>query len=190
MRAHASEEDGEVQRGRSQVAPGDSRSVDTSEVTGSNPGPRITWPKIVWGERLGREGSPYLKRWVFDFGAFSIRLHHWLRSDDTRAPHDHEWDFVSILLAGKVVDRTPRGTGGYIDGEPSSWLDATRTRGVPQFFTAEHRHCVVVGAGGAWTLLLTGNHRREWGFWTPRRDGSGTVRFRKRNKYFREHGHH
>lgn len=37
--------------------------------------------------------------------------------------------------------------------------------------------------GGCWTVLLTGPEKRVWGFWV-------NGKFRKRNKYFYEHGHH
>jgi hypothetical protein len=192
MQAHASEAEGKAQGFRRQVAPDVGSPVDISEAEGSSPPLRVTWPKFTWRDQVGKPGSPYLVRWVLDFTAFSIRLHHWIGSDDVRHPHDHAWDFVSVLLCGSMTDRAPGPTGGYIEGEPTSWRDKERRQFVPEFFHAEHRHSAVVGPAGAWTLLLTGHDRREWGFWTPRRGGSdkGTVRFRRRNKYFREHGHH
>lgn len=147
---------------------------------------------LTWAERLGEDGNPYLVRWVLRLGRWSIRLHRWQASDDLRAPHDHEWDFWSVLLAGFAWDRRPGTTGGYVAGDPASWNDTARRWLVPEFFPAEHRHSLVVGPRGAWTLLLTAPRRREWGFWLPRRGGplAGVVRFVRRNKYFRAHGHH
>lgn len=125
--------------------------------------------KIIWREALGKTGCPYVIRWAIVTRWFSVRLHHWLRSDDLRHPHDHAWWFWSFVLWGRVWDRT---LGG--DRE-RRWLSLSR-------FGPEHQHSVVVHRP-AWTLLLTGPERREWGYWV---DG----KFRRRNKYFFEHGHH
>ena len=166
------------------------RSLHMLKVGGSNPlraGHFRLIPHCIWGQYLGEKTAPYLRRWVIDFGRFSIRLHHWLASDDLRAPHDHAWDFTSILLAGSLIDRTPGASGGYSHAEPVT--DTPRTRWSLTRYDAAHRHSVVVGPAGAWTLLLCGPEKREWGFWTARKD-NGVVRFRHRNKYFREHGHH
>lgn len=125
--------------------------------------------KLMFREKLGNKESPYLVRWVLDFGRFSIRLHHWLSSDDTRNFHDHEWDFVSVVLFGKMVDRTAEG-------------DTIRPMFSVKKFKAEHQHSVVIDKP-CWSLLFTSKKRRTWGFWV-------NGKFRKRNKYFFEHGHH
>lgn len=156
----------------------------------SIPSPRIS---LTWGQKLGPPGKPYLTRWVLDLGFVALRVHHWQASDDLRAPHDHAWDFWSLLLKGELWDRTPSKTGGYTpDPKGVSFTDTPRKRFVPEFYSAEHRHSVVVGPQGAWTFLVTLPPRREWGFWVPKAGGKekGLVRFRHRNKYFHEQGHH
>lgn len=126
--------------------------------------------KILWKDKLGTPECTYVERWVIDFfGYFSIRLHHWLKSDDTRHYHDHAWDFLSFVLWGSLVDRTENGD------ELRKWLSF-------KFFKAEHRHMVVIDKP-CWTILLCGPERRVWGYWVKNR-------FRKRNKYFFEKGHH
>jgi len=124
---------------------------------------------IRWNEKLGPQECPYIQRWVWATPWFSIRLHHWLHSDDLRHPHDHPWDFVAIVLKGSITEvtgseRTKRSTGSI------------------HCFKAEYQHCISVESP-VWTLLLTGKEKRVWGYWV---NGS----FRKRNKYFFEHGHH
>lgn len=126
--------------------------------------------KLIWREKLGKPECPYIERWVLDFGVFSLRLHHWLSSDDQRHFHDHPWWFFTIILAG-----------GYTDISPS-----VREKMIPGRFklrSAFHQHTVKVDRGGCWSFLVTGPENRVWGFWV---DG----RFRKRNKYFFEKGHH
>lgn len=172
-------------------------------INGSNPpsctkrhkivAPKLQFPKISWGQKLGKPDAPYLKRWVADFGLFSFRLHHWFTSDDLRAPHDHAWDFWSILLLGTMWDMTPNETGGYVpDANGSGRKLKRRLTLEPTFFKANHRHSVMVGGDGAWSLLLTGPEYREWGFYLPKKGGKdkGKVRLIRRNKYFARHGHH
>jgi hypothetical protein len=109
-------------------------------------------------------------RWVFNFYFFSIRVHHWISSDDPRHFHDHPWWFISWVLKGSYIDRSPSG-----DAERKEWSVALKP--------ALHRHTVIVPKGGCWTIMLTGKEKRAWGFWV---DG----KFKKRNRYFYDYRHH
>ena len=130
----------------------------------------VSWPQLIWGQALGPPECPYLTRWVLDFGAFALRFHKWSNSDDLRHPHDHPWDYWTLVLWGTMTEHTEYGT----------W---ERKAGSLWWFDANFRHCVEVNSP-AYTILLTGPEiRPQWGFWV---DG----KFRKRNKYFHEHGHH
>lgn len=126
--------------------------------------------KIILRQRLGKADCPYLVRWGIDCGLFTIRLHHWLASDDQRFLHDHPWWFLTLVLWGSYQDISADG------------VDRLRFGSI-RFRRAKHRHSVKVPKRGCWTLLLTGRERRVWGFWV-------NGRFRKRNKYFYEYGHH
>lgn len=139
-------------------------------------------------DNLGNPTHPYLIRWVCDFKFFSLRIHHWRGSDDLRHPHDHPWNFWSILLWGQLSDRAPADGESYKNG----YVDTPRRRWRPEYFFACHRHSVVLHSRSAWTLPLTGPAYRAWGFWVPLKGGKhqGKVRFRRRNKYFRIFGHH
>lgn len=124
---------------------------------------------IVLGQKLGPVDCPYVIRWIINLGLFSIRLHWWLKSDDTRHFHDHPWNFYSVVLWGSIVDKSPSG-------------DKLRTCGSITYFPAEHQHSVIVDKP-CLTLLLCGRERRQWGYWVR-------GKFRKRNKYYFENGHH
>jgi hypothetical protein len=93
-----------------------------------------------------------------------------MASDDQRNFHDHPWSFYTLVLKGGYTDVNPEG-------------EERMTAGKLVFREAEHKHTVMVDKGGCWSLLLTGPEKRRWGFWVKNR-------FRKRNKYFFEHGHH
>jgi hypothetical protein len=147
---------------------------------------------LRWGQLLGREECPYAKRWALGLGLFSLRVHHFYRSDDDRAHHDHPWWFLTLVLRGSYVDESPcpicveqgvprspyhpycicRGTGVIKD---------TLTPGSIRFRRAHHKH--TVRTTGVWTLVLTGPHVRTWGFWDR-------GRFVKSNKWFLTRGHH
>lgn len=130
-------------------------------------------PKFIWNQYLGRRECPYMRRWVLNLGFVSIRLHRWYFGDDPRAHHDHQWNFVTIVLRGSYVDITPQGR---------ELLKA----GAIRFRRAEHRH--TVDTKGCVTLLITGPKVREWGFFY--RTKGGKSRFYKHNKYFYINGHH
>lgn len=141
---------------------------DKPKDVGSTPTPQtMAWK---WRERLGRPTCPYLVRWVADFWFFTIRLHHWVASDDQRNFHDHPWWYITLVIRGGYTDIGPTGTQKL-------------STGTCRFFPATHQHTVRVNRGGAWTLLITGREKRVWGFWVK-------GKFRKRNKYFFEFGHH
>jgi hypothetical protein len=124
---------------------------------------------ITWGERLGLSECPYLRRWVINFYFFSVRLHHWISSDDHRNFHDHPWNFLTIVLRGGYTDISDKGA-------------ELLTPGSIRLRKASHAHTVNVNPGGCWTLLLTGRTKRQWGFWVG-------DRWRKANKYFIKWGH-
>ena len=157
---------------------------------------------VKWGEQLGRPECPYLQRWAVMVGLFSVRVHHFYRSDDERAFHDHPWWFLTLVLRGGYTDVSPCpvcegnpalklicGTGkpGGTCGGTGEQLDHI-TAGSVRFRPALHQHTVRVDPGGVWTVILTGPNRRVWGFWERLPDGR--RRFRKANKWFFMHGHH
>lgn len=149
-----------------------------------------------WGELLGRPECPYLRRWALVLGLFSIRVHHFYRSDDERAHHDHPWWFVTLVLKGGYTD-----VSGPMDGrfcsrcggtDPGCYICGERLDhlgpGSIRYRPALHQHTVRTDPDGAWTIILTGPNVRTWGFWERLPDGR--RRFRKANKWFFEKGHH
>jgi hypothetical protein len=91
----------------------------------------------------------YVRRWYIETPWFTIRLHHWLRSDDKRAFHDHPWSFLTIILRGSYVDVSP---------ECREMMSA----GKIAFRRSTHQH--YVETSGCWSILFTGPKTRKWGF--------------------------
>ncbi len=55
---------------------------------------------------IGTPDDPYMRRWHLTprNPFFQVYLHHFTRSDDDRALHDHPWPSLSILLDGGLIE--------------------------------------------------------------------------------------
>jgi hypothetical protein len=113
--------------------------------------------QIRWKEKLGLIEYPYLYRWTFIFFGYTIRLHHWLKSDDRRYFHDHACDLISIIIKGQYYNVIPDKDGNPIKYLAKAWK--------PRFMKAKQRHYLDIPKEGAWTILLTGRIYHKWGFW-------------------------
>jgi hypothetical protein len=122
---------------------------------------------IKLGQTIGHPDCPVMRRWVIETPLGSVRLHHFLRSDDSRALHDHPWWFVTIPLSGGYEDVTDDGV-------------ETMRRFRPRFRPAGHRHAV--HTDDCWTFIVTGRKLRHWGFWTK-------LGFVENRSFFRAFGH-
>lgn len=110
---------------------------------------------------VGRRTNPYLYRWriIPRNRFFNIYLHKFMRSDDDRALHDHEYDNVSLILRGGYTEL-------FKDKERS------REAGHITCRLAQTPHRILLdeklsGPRPCWTLFITGPRRRSWGFWCP-----------------------
>ena len=78
--------------------------------------------QIRWKEKLGLSECPYLHRWTLIFFGYTIRLHHWMRSDDNRYFHDHATNLTSIVLKGHYWNVTPaKEDSTPTTGEKNTW---------------------------------------------------------------------
>lgn len=119
-----------------------------------------------WALYASHLGS-YMKRWIAMFAGRTIHLHNILESDAGRDFHDHPWNFTSLILSGGYVEHVP--------GCRCEALHKPVTR--PCHFygpgsivrhRAEDLHRLVLIEGPAWTLVLTSQYKRGWGFQTPK----------------------
>jgi hypothetical protein len=110
----------------------------------------------------------YLYRWtLLETRWFKIYLHHFVGDDWARDLHDHPKRFVSIGLWGSYTEeymRNPR----IMSREGSFWFNQPtkieyRAPWV-RSFAPEHTHRLV-DVKNAWTLVIVGPRRRDWGFW-------------------------
>jgi hypothetical protein len=114
---------------------------------------------------IGGADNPYLQRWwlIPRNKWFNVYLHHFMRSDDDRALHDHPWINVSYLIDGYYWEHTPEGEPPYLR-EPGHFYARSAA--------ALHRVELPRDDAGrevpAWTLFITGPRVRDWGFACPK----------------------
>lgn len=139
--------------------------------------------QIRWKEKLGYPDCPYLIRWTFLFFGYSIRIHHWIKSDDNRYFHDHSADLLSIVLKGKYWNVKPydktknpdelivgnniqqiNSKFCYVEGIFNSWHNFIHMKDSIWFSKAEDLHYLKIPKGGAWTLMFESKPRIKWGF--------------------------
>ncbi len=113
---------------------------------------------------IERDGDVYLRRWIiFRCDRFAVYLHKFERGDEDDCPHDHPWDFTSVVLWGGYREEA------YVATSYGSeiWANGWRRIGSIGKRAAEHLHRVREPFGPCWTLVFTGPRRRSWGFQTP-----------------------
>ena len=144
-----------------------------------------------WKESLGYPECPYLYRWTLIFFGYTIRLHHWLRSDDNRYFHDHSCDLISIVIKGyywnvKPIHRDSTPCIGdkcmaknlekctvefrnekycYVEGMFNSWKNFINFTESIWFAKAIDKHWFCIPKEGAWTILICSQSYHKWGFY-------------------------
>lgn len=133
------------------------------------------WLRFEPHQTIGGLTHPYLRRWyvIPRNRVMNIYLHHFLRSDDDRALHDHPWWFASLILKGAYWEhranrpestRSYRRAGSIAFRLPSVAhrveLETERTwQGTSEFDAIQ-----VERELPTWTLIVTGPRVRPWGF--------------------------
>ena len=134
------------------------------------------WFQVRWAERLGDPERPYLIRWTLILFGFSIRLHHWLRSDDRRFFHDHSADLLSIVLRGKYWNVTPfdptlpppgNCRPVLVEGLFNSWWNVRHWRMSIWFSKAEQLHYLEIPEPGGVDPALRGQTAPQMGILRP-----------------------
>ena len=143
--------------------------------TGSSNTKQFKKFQIRWRERLGLQDNPYLIRWTFIAFGYSIRIHHWLKSDDRNFFHDHSADLLSIVLKGNYFnvkpidpDKNPWPNNMkwcHVYGIFNSWKNFINMKDSIWYSKAEDRHFLSIPKEGAWTLMFEGRPRHKWGFY-------------------------
>lgn len=163
---------------------------------------------LKWGETIGNPECPLMQRWVIETPIGSVRVHHFIQSDDDRSLHDHPWWFLTFPFQS-YLDIVPCGRCGglgyvelssnpnvSLDGGLCEWCggsgrDSNTVRAWRFHFRPAHHIHAVATREGCWTFIVTGRKLRHWGFWKRSQGGYGhpTLGFFESRKYFGLFGH-
>lgn len=103
----------------------------------------------------------YMNRWWLlkpsSFLPFSIRIHHILRRDNDRAPHNHPWAFRTIILHGWYDECLTQADGSESVTRMLPGMTQARS-------TSDYHRITEVSEGGVWTLFIMRRKSGEWGF--------------------------
>jgi hypothetical protein len=108
---------------------------------------------------ISQRGVVYMRRFYLSpvIRGWQLRLHHIMRSDWDRAPHDHPYDFWSFMLWGKYTEEHFYRSKSY--GKSVAHMFGLRFR------RASDTHILTLKKP-CWTLVLVGPTIRIWGFHT------------------------
>jgi len=94
----------------------------------------------------------------------NVYIHRFLESDEDRALHDHPWSWISHILWGSYLEHTPADPK-----TPNGVTVATRRRAGEATIRLDGSwpHRIELEANQPLTLFITGDKKRNWGFWCP-----------------------
>jgi hypothetical protein len=152
--------------------------------------------------RLAPERFPLFRRYFLFHGKLPkalgslevfCYLHHYLRSDPDRGPHDHPWGWaVALPLAGASGASSQNGREdslapiGYVEDrmigfgpDGPTTVRIERVPGVAYGLTGGDFHRVLIEPGAtSWSLFLHGPKAKVWGFLRPLEDPHMAGAFR------------
>ncbi len=107
---------------------------------------------------IGGREAPYLERWwiIPRNEQQNVYLHRILRDDDDRALHDHPWENISYVIAGRYREITPAGIPIRHPGD----LIRRQATDMHRLELIDGEPCV--------SLFTTGPKTRDWGFDCPK----------------------
>ena len=108
----------------------------------------------------------------------AVRIHHILRADTARHPHDHPWDARTIILKGGYIERR---LDGYDTNGKEYYSTFLRGKGDTATLKYGEYHAIdEVSEGGVFTMFMTWDYKGTWGFLV---DGK-KVQWREYEKQF------
>lgn len=120
---------------------------------------------------LMREGKSYLVRiTLFKCPYFSVKIHKALMSDPA-IPHDHPWNYLSIILWGGYYEETinTKSVTSLTSGKTYEGPFCKQIWYGPGSFLyrkGDKLHRLIIPEGSySISLIFVGRKWREWGFW-------------------------
>jgi hypothetical protein len=92
---------------------------------------------------------------------FAIYIHQILRSDEDLDPHDHPWNFTSVILEGAYEEQL------WVAPNFGHMTIKTHYSGDVLERKAEDAHRIRLISKEVWTLVFVSGRSRYWGYQTP-----------------------
>lgn len=113
-------------------------------------------------EIVSKRGEVHFRRYrLLQTPWFAIYIHQICRSDEDLDPHDHPWDYQSVILEGCYL-------------EDSRLAPNFKAQPVQKYYSGDvikHKaadvHKITLVSKEVWTLVFTSGREREWGYLTP-----------------------
>lgn len=143
--------------------------------------------KTLWGKAkklilvkkiVSQKGVTHFRRWRLFWSPWgSIYLHNITNSDLDIDPHDHPWDFSSLIIKGSYseVSRYP------IDDYKVDYTKVYKPGMVNTKKTVDC-HKLTLLTPSVWTLVFVGKRKHDWGYQTAK----GWVHHKEYNRLRRE----
>lgn len=118
-----------------------------------------------------RDGKPYLERYYLFHGSRfkklpGIYLHKFLSSDEDYELHDHPWNTSVSLILSKGYEEERR-EEYYANGKLHRRVVIEDfSPGMFNLITKDDFHRVTLKSDHAWTLFMSGDRQKDWGFWS------------------------
>lgn len=114
-------------------------------------------------EIVSRQGVVHFRRYkIMETPWFALYIHQICQSDMDQDPHDHPWDFESLILKGAYTEV-------YLDPEcPEESISCSYYRGDVVKHKSTDAHKITLLTDEVWTLVYTTGNRRDWGYLTAK----------------------
>lgn len=114
-------------------------------------------------QRIVNRGKVYLRRWRLIMCPWgSVYLHAFIRPDDDPDPHDHPWNFWSLILWGGYVEEI----SVFDDnGQRVSVQEIVRRPlSIRRTMRGDFHRVKSLLRSPTWTVIVTGPYLGTWGF--------------------------
>lgn len=112
-------------------------------------------------------GDVYLHRLrILQTPFFAFYLHDLNLPDSDRDPHDHPWNFTSIILRGGYTEEVFDNQYECLEGAYRKPRRNTWKRWSIHKMTTEKAHRILTVEPKTVSLVIVGRRKRDWGFWT------------------------
>ena len=113
-------------------------------------------------EIISKEGILHFRRYrLLQTPWFAIYVHQICRSDEERDPHDHPWNFTSVILEGAYRENA------WYPPHFDKQITCDYYSGDVIDHKAEDAHKLTLVSSEVWTLVFVSGCARLWGYQTP-----------------------